>query len=155
VLTSSGWAMPAAPGLRDGTKSHRPVVIELERRNDGSTVVTRFGDPSGGIGSPGISSPIERGGQQQPAVPTPDHGPPGAPFGGAPAGPPQPGGPAGSPQPGGPTGLPQPGGPTGLPQPGGPAGLPQPGGPTGLPQPGGPTGLPQPGGSFGRGGPGR
>jgi hypothetical protein len=177
VLSSSGWEIPATPGLRDGTNAGRPIVIELERHKDGSPVVTRFRDPSGGMSGPGILSPTDRGEQQQPAapVPSPDLGgqggpsrqmsPPGMqPGGPGPASLPQPGGPAGLPQPGGPAGLPQPGGPTGLPQPGGPAGLPQPGGPAGLSQPGGrtgfpqfgaPTGFPQPGGGLGRVGPGR
>jgi hypothetical protein len=132
VLSSSGWAAPAAPGLQDGTKSGRPGVIELVRRKDGSTVVTRFGDPSAGIPSPGGFSPTERGVQLQPFVPTPDPGRPGAPAGNRSSPGNQPGGPGGSSQPGGPGG--------GFSQPGGPIGFPQPGG-------GGP--------GFGRGGPGR
>ena len=137
VLSSSGWAVPAMPGLQDRSKSGRPAVIELERRKDGSTFVTRFGDPSGGSGSPGGGSPTERGGQQQPFVPGPNLGRPGAPSGNMSS-----------------PGM-QPGGPAESPQSGGPAGFPQPGGPAGFPQRGGPAGFPQPSGGPGRGGPGR
>jgi hypothetical protein len=119
VLSSSGWVVPATPGLQDGTRSGRPAVIELERRKDGSTVVTRIGDPSGGIGGPGGLSPIQRGGPQQPFVPAPDPGRQGAPSGTMSSPGMQPGGPVGSPQPGGPVGFPQPGGPVGFPQPSG------------------------------------
>ena len=110
VLSNSGWAVPATPGLQDGSKSGRPTVIELERRKDGSIFVTRFGDPYGGVSSPGGLSPTERGGQQQPLGPAPDLGRPGAPSGNMSSPGMQPGGPVGSPQPGGPFGSPQPGG---------------------------------------------
>jgi uncharacterized protein DUF5666 len=79
ALSTFGWAVPVAPGLQDRSKSGRPAVIEFERRKDGSTLVTEFGDPSGGNNSPGGLPPADRGGQQQPFVPAPDLGRPAVP----------------------------------------------------------------------------
>jgi len=121
VLSSSGWAVTATRGLHDESKSGRPSVLELERRRDGSTVVTRFGDPSAGGGGPAGLSPSERGaqqpsspgpasdlgrqrapsGQQLPVVPAPDLGRQGGPAGHMNSPAPPLGGPGGFPLPAG------------------------------------------------------